>query len=91
MAGLHCNGSSTSSSLRTVALSVTELTPESFAPYGQVLDPQPDGLVFGPHDAQLDLSRGIPRCVPTLPTLFCSHLVGQVFLAKPGFRIFVPV
>jgi len=47
--------------LRTVALRVTDLTPESFAPYGQVIDTQRDGVPFGPHDAQLDLSRGIPR------------------------------
>lgn len=47
--------------LRTIALRVSDLTPDSFAPYGQVIDPQPDGVPFGPHDAQLDLSRGIPR------------------------------
>ncbi|KAG0577940.1 hypothetical protein KC19_5G193100 [Ceratodon purpureus] len=47
--------------LRTVMLPVTDLTPDSFAPFGQVVDPQLDGGRFGPHDAQLDLTRGTPR------------------------------
>jgi hypothetical protein len=38
-----------------------EATPECFAPFGQVIAASPDGDQFGPHDAQLDLSRGIPR------------------------------
>lgn len=52
-----------------VPLRVTELTPESFASFGQVIDPQPDGSRFGPLDAQLDLSRGIPRWVLVPPVL----------------------
>ncbi|KAI5007198.1 hypothetical protein ZWY2020_047146 [Hordeum vulgare] len=47
--------------LRVVTLRPVEATPESFAPFGQVIAASPDGDQFGPHDAQLDLSRGIPR------------------------------
>jgi hypothetical protein len=46
---------------RVVTLRAVEATPESFAPFGQVIAASPDGDHFGPHDAQLDLSRGIPR------------------------------
>jgi uncharacterized protein with WD repeat len=46
---------------RVVKLRAVEATPESFAPFGQVITGSPDGDEFGPHDAQLDLSRGIPR------------------------------
>jgi ureidoglycolate lyase len=42
-------------------LPVQELTPESFAPFGQVIAPIEDGVAFGPEDAQLDLSMGVPR------------------------------
>jgi hypothetical protein len=38
-----------------------EATPENFAEYGQVIEASRDGAGFGPHDAQLDLSRGTPR------------------------------
>ncbi|KAF8108972.1 hypothetical protein N665_0104s0279 [Sinapis alba] len=38
-----------------------EATPESFADYGQVIKVSSDGDHFGPNDAQLDLSGGIPR------------------------------
>jgi hypothetical protein len=48
---------------RVVKLRAVEATPESFAPFGQVIAASPDGDQFGPHDAQLDLSRGIPRSV----------------------------
>uniref|UniRef100_A0A0E0JQM0 Ureidoglycolate hydrolase n=1 Tax=Oryza punctata TaxID=4537 RepID=A0A0E0JQM0_ORYPU len=46
---------------RVVALQAVEATPESFAPFGQVIAATSDGDEFGRHDAQLDLSRGIPR------------------------------
>lgn len=46
---------------KVVKLRAVEATPESFAPFGQVIGASPDGDEFGPHDAQLDLSRGIPR------------------------------
>ncbi|CAH8387313.1 unnamed protein product [Eruca vesicaria subsp. sativa] len=38
-----------------------EATSESFADYGQVIEASSDGDQFGPNDAQLDISRGIPR------------------------------
>jgi hypothetical protein len=68
----------------TVALPVTELTPESFAPYGQVIDRQADGVPFGPHDAQLDLRHGIPRYVP-----FLSRLESFILLLCNSFRLSV--
>lgn len=46
---------------RVVKLRAVEATPESFAPFGQVIAASPDGDEFSPHDAQLDLSRGVPR------------------------------
>ena len=48
---------------QVVKLRAVEATPESFASFGQVITASPDGDEFGPHDAQLDLSRGIPRYV----------------------------
>ncbi|KAJ1286081.1 hypothetical protein BS78_03G326300 [Paspalum vaginatum] len=47
--------------VKVVKLRAVEATPESFASFGQVIAASPDGDEFGPHDAQLDLSRGIPR------------------------------
>ncbi|XVF83296.1 hypothetical protein PTKIN_Ptkin16aG0475400 [Pterospermum kingtungense] len=44
-----------------VKLKPIEATPESFKEYGQVIEASPDGEEFGPNDAQLDLSKGIPR------------------------------
>jgi hypothetical protein len=44
-----------------VELKPIEATPASFEEYGQVIEASPDGAEFGPQDAQLDLSRGIPR------------------------------
>ncbi|XP_043702959.1 uncharacterized protein LOC122653096 [Telopea speciosissima] len=38
-----------------------EATPESFKEFGQVIEVSGDGEEFGPKDAQLDISRGIPR------------------------------
>ena len=38
-----------------------EATPETFAEYGQVIEASRDGAGYGPNDAQLDLSKGIPR------------------------------
>jgi hypothetical protein len=46
---------------RVGKLRAMEVTLESFAPFGRVMAASPDGDQFGPHDAQLDLSRGIPR------------------------------
>ncbi|XP_054785650.1 uncharacterized protein LOC129292144 [Prosopis cineraria] len=44
-----------------VKLRPIDATPSSFKDYGQVIEASPDGDEFGPHDAQLDLSRGTPR------------------------------
>ncbi|EEC71748.1 hypothetical protein OsI_04317 [Oryza sativa Indica Group] len=46
--------------VRVVTLRAVEATPESFAPFGQVVAAY-GGKRFGPNDAQLDLSRGVPR------------------------------
>lgn len=43
------------------ALPVKPLTPDAFTPYGQVIEPTPDGQPYGGADAQLDLSQGTPR------------------------------
>lgn len=44
-----------------VDMTVQPLTAEAFAPFGQVMTSTPDGKLFGPDDAQLDIGRGIPR------------------------------
>ncbi|KAL7148358.1 hypothetical protein ABFS83_06G173200 [Erythranthe nasuta] len=44
-----------------ISLKPIEATPESFHEFGQVIVASPDGDEFGPRDAQLDLSHGIPR------------------------------
>ncbi|WCJ19398.1 ureidoglycolate hydrolase [Euphorbia peplus] len=44
-----------------IKLKVIEATPESFKEYGQVIESSADGEIFGPQDAQLNLSQGIPR------------------------------
>ena len=46
-----------------VEVKAMEATAERFEEYGQVIEASPDGDEFGPQDAQLDLSRGIPRCI----------------------------
>ena len=48
-------------STTTRTLQVNRLTPESFAPYGTVIEPKEDGTPFGAEDAQLELTRGTPR------------------------------
>ena len=45
----------------TVELTVRDLTPAAFAPFGTVIRPEEDGTPFGPADAQLDLSGGTTR------------------------------
>ena len=44
-----------------LTLPPTTLTPDAFAPYGQVILPDADGAPFGPGDAQLHLAGGTPR------------------------------
>lgn len=43
------------------SLAVAAIAPASFAPFGQVIRASADGAVFGPDDAQLQLSEGTPR------------------------------
>jgi ureidoglycolate lyase len=43
------------------SVTVHRLSPESFAPFGQVIAPADDGGPLAPNEAQLDLSRGRPR------------------------------
>ncbi|XP_055807377.1 uncharacterized protein LOC129876090 [Solanum dulcamara] len=51
----------TSPSPSVVKLKPIEATPETFKEFGQVIESSSDGEEFGPRDAQLDLSNGIPR------------------------------
>ncbi|XP_078435988.1 uncharacterized protein LOC144706806 [Wolffia australiana] len=44
-----------------VKLKAVEATQESFKDFGQVISASPDGDEFGPHDARLELHRGVPR------------------------------
>jgi ureidoglycolate hydrolase len=37
------------------------ITPEAFAPFGQVIFASEDGVSYGPEDAQLKLDAGVPR------------------------------
>lgn len=46
-----------------VVVKAIEATADSFKEYGQVIESSNDGDVFGPRDAQLDLSHGTPRPV----------------------------
>ncbi|KAM3286929.1 hypothetical protein P3S67_020359 [Capsicum chacoense] len=55
------NTPSTLPSPAIVKLKVIEATPETFKEFGQVIEATPDGEPYGPNDAQLDLSNGIPR------------------------------
>ncbi|CAL4973304.1 unnamed protein product [Urochloa decumbens] len=54
-------GKDEAAAVRVVTLRAVEATPESFAPFGQVVAGGSDGAKYGPDDAQLDLTRGIPR------------------------------
>jgi ureidoglycolate lyase len=49
----------TNATVRPIA--ANRLTPQTFAPFGQVIAPIEDGVMFGPNDAQLELSGGTPR------------------------------
>lgn len=55
------NTDSPSQPTRTVDLPVAPITVEAFAPYGSLLAPEEDGKLFGPDEAQLELTRGTPR------------------------------
>jgi ureidoglycolate lyase len=47
--------------VKLIELPVHPLEPAAFAPFGQVVAPTFDGKAFDPDDAQLELSRGVPR------------------------------
>jgi ureidoglycolate hydrolase len=51
----------TSSSTTLKSLTAAPISPEGFAPFGQVIFPSVDGAPYGPDDAQLKLDEGIPR------------------------------
>jgi ureidoglycolate hydrolase len=42
-------------------LQAQPITPDTFAPYGQVIFANEDGKLYDQDDAQLELSQGIPR------------------------------
>ena len=58
-----------------IKLKPVDLTPELFAPYGQVVGPTDDGAAFGADDAQLELDQGTPRCV-VLCCVVCVGVLG---------------
>jgi hypothetical protein len=67
-------------SVKVVTVKPIEATPSTFKDYGQVIEPSPDHQGFGPHDAQLDLTQGIPRFSfkpQFLSTYQCFHLFSQ--------------
>jgi ureidoglycolate lyase len=46
---------------RTIDLAVAPITSETFAPFGTLIAAAEDGKLFGPDEAQLELTRGTPR------------------------------
>ncbi|XP_016176237.1 uncharacterized protein LOC107618640 isoform X1 [Arachis ipaensis] len=70
---------------KVVTLKPIEATPSTFKDYGQVIEASPDGDEFGPHDAQLDLSKGIPRF--PLPSPIFYSLIKLQFLSVHKFYI----
>lgn len=51
----------TPASLRAIDLSVSPISAEAFAPFGTLIAAAEDGKLFGPDEAQLELTRGTPR------------------------------
>ncbi|KAL9422078.1 hypothetical protein AB3S75_034364 [Citrus x aurantiifolia] len=66
----------------TMKLRAIETTAESFKEYGQVIEASADGEEFGPQDAQLDLSRGIPSVTQCLGSI--GGHVWYLGVAKPS-------
>ncbi|GBG00477.1 ureidoglycolate hydrolase [Raphidocelis subcapitata] len=50
-----------SADVKTITLKAQRITPEAFAPFGQLIGATEDGKVFDSEDAQLVLDRGTPR------------------------------
>ncbi len=80
-------------SVQEITLPVNALTPEAFAPFGQVIAPSLDGKPYGSDDAELDLGRGIPRFYilslkprPSAFSLITRHLAVTQCLASVGGR-----
>lgn len=46
---------------RVISLKAIDATPDNFKEYGQVVGASPDGAIYGPLDAQLQLNVGTPR------------------------------
>ena len=44
-----------------IQVAATPLSSEAFAPFGQVIWPEPDALNWQLGDAELDLNQGLPR------------------------------
>jgi ureidoglycolate hydrolase len=77
--------------VQTVDLQVRELTPEAWAPFGQIIKPATHGGHFSDDDAQLILDRGTPRYyIMTLPprklafNLITRHLKVTQCLSSVG-------
>ncbi|MGF1514128.1 MAG: ureidoglycolate lyase [Elainellaceae cyanobacterium] len=47
--------------IQTITIIAQPITPESFAPFGQVISPSDDGKLYDATDAQLVLDQGTPR------------------------------
>lgn len=85
--------------LRTVQLKAQDITPEAFAPYGQVVGPSEDGEPYGPGDACLSLDGGQPRFyimrLPHRGRCFeritfhggCTQCLGALAPAQPWFLV----
>lgn len=72
---MDASGESKSKTPTVVKLRAIDATPSTFKDYGQVIEASPDGDEFGPHDAQLDLSRGTPRSLLTFLEYDCALFI----------------
>lgn len=71
---------------KVVTLKPVEATPSTFKEYGQVVEASPDGEGFGPHDAQLDLSKGTPRfSLLNQASIFHQHINVLSFFSNTHF------
>ncbi|KAH8497239.1 hypothetical protein H0E87_019790 [Populus deltoides] len=78
---MEISGKSKPQPVNMKAVKPIEATPESFKEYGQVLEASPDGEEFGPKDAQLNLSQGIPRGQRILGPS-CAHSRRMFYIMK---------
>lgn len=75
--------------IKIVKLKAIEATPETFKDYGQVIQASADGEEFGPHDAQLHLSRGTPRSIFSLPLPLYVGFLGFCCFFIPAYFLFI--